>query len=100
MGRQNLRFRTSLKTVGLRPTTRKFFEKNLTKNFYLSLPNLGAGIKASRPPQTPPPKSGVRVMSRVATRQALGEKKLKFFPYPIPYEKGERPYAIPDLSGG
>ena len=39
-------------------------------------------------------------MSRVATRQALGEKKLKFFPYPIPYEKGERPYAIPDLSGG
>ena len=56
--------------------------------------------KASASQKTPPPKSGVRVMSRVATRQALGEKKLKFFPYPIPYEKGERPYAIPDLSGG
>ena len=61
---------------------------------------LSAGIKASASQKTPPPKSGVRVMSRVATRQALGEKKLKFFPYPIPYEKGERPYAIPDLSGG
>ena len=71
MGRQNLRFRTSLKTVGLRPTTRKFFEKNLTKNFSLSLPNLGAGIKASRPPQTPPPKSGVRDLSRAATRRDL-----------------------------
>src|SRR5699024_1938290 len=44
MGRQNLRFRTSLKTVGLRPTTRKFFEKNLTKNFYVSPPNPSAGL--------------------------------------------------------
>ena len=74
MGRQNLRFRTSLKTVGLRPTTRKFFEKNLTKNFSLSLPNLGAGIKASRPPQTPPPESGVRVMSRAATRHCAARE--------------------------
>ena len=75
MGRQNLRFRTSLKTVGLRPTTRKFFEKNLTKNFSLSLPNLGAGIKASRPPQTPPPESGVRDLSA----QALGCKRVDCF---------------------
>ena len=90
MGRQNLRFRTSLKTVGLRPTTRKFFEKNLTKNFSLSLPNLGAGIKASRPPQTPPPKSGVRDLSRAATRrdlraQALGCKRVDCFLQNLPF---------------
>ena len=66
---------TPLRAVGLRPTTRKFFEKNLTKNFSLSLPNLGAGIKASRPPQTPPPESGVRDLSA----QALGCKRVDCF---------------------
>ena len=63
------------------------------------------GPLVRRPQQASAPLSAVRVLRAQALRrdlsaQALGEKKLKFFPYPIPYEKGERPYAIPDLSGG
>ena len=57
---------------------------------------LKRGLLIQRPSASPGALSAVRDLSA----QALGEKKLKFFPYPIPYEKGERPYAIPDLSGG
>ena len=35
--------RSAVATGKLRPTPCKFFEKNLTKNFYLSPPNLSAG---------------------------------------------------------
>ena len=35
---------TPLRAVGRCPTPCKFFEKNLTKNFYLSLPSLSAGF--------------------------------------------------------
>ena len=57
---------------------------------------LKRGLLIQRPSASPGALSAVRGLRA----QALGEKKLKFFPYPIPYEKGERPYAIPDLSGG
>ena len=68
MGRQDLRSRTPLRVVGRCPTPCKFFEKNLTKNFYLSLPSLSAGFWASVSQKTPPPQSGVRDLSA----QALG----------------------------
>src|SRR5699024_8337805 len=45
------------------------FEKNLTKNFSLSLSNPSAGFWASVSQKTPAPLSAVRVMSCGATRK-------------------------------
>ena len=56
------------KVLGFHPKPHKFFEKNLTKNFSLSLPNSSAGIKASVSQQTPAPLSAVRDLRT----QALG----------------------------
>ena len=47
--------RRAFATGKLRPTPCKFFEKNLTKNFYVSLPSLSAGFWASGPQPAPPP---------------------------------------------
>ena len=57
-----------VKAVELCSTPRKFFEKNLTKNFYLSLLFPSAGFWASVSQPAPAPLSAVRVMSRAATR--------------------------------
>ena len=43
MGRQGLRPLQPRKVLGFHPKPHKFFEKNLTKNFYLALPSLSAG---------------------------------------------------------
>ena len=64
------------KVLGFHPKPHKFFEKNLTKNFYLSPPNLSAGFPVSGPQQAPPPQSGVRVMSCAATRRDLRAQAL------------------------
>ena len=45
---QDLRSRTPLKTVVLRPTTRKFFEKNLTKNSHSPTARTCAGCQHRR----------------------------------------------------
>ena len=77
MGRQDLRSRTPLRAVELCSTPRKFFEKNLTKNFYLS-----------------PPKRGTYVplflcMGRQDLRSRTPLKVLGFHPKPHkPFEKG------------
>ena len=57
-----------VKAVELCSTPRKFFEKNLTKNFYLSLLFPSAGFWASVSQPAPAPLSAVRDSSRAATR--------------------------------
>ena len=77
-----LRLPKATKAVGRCPTPCKFFEKNLTKNFYLSLLFPSAGFPVSGSQKTPAPLSAVRVMSCAATRrdlraQALGARSQK-----------------------
>ena len=49
--------RRAFATGKLRPTPCKFFEKNLTKNFYLSPPNLSAGRLPAAPRKPRRPKA-------------------------------------------